>query len=71
LVELKKLQKDCGIPMPELIVRWVMADERINSVLMGSCQPHEVAQNVAGFQTGKLPPELHAAIDAIAHQFDA
>ncbi len=69
LAELKKLQQACGLPVAELALRYVAADERIATVLAGAREPAEVEQNVASFRRGPLPADLYAAVDAIARQF--
>lgn len=69
LAALKKLQQDCGLPMAELALRFVAADERLSVILAGACQPAEVDQNLAAFLRGPLPSDLHAAVEAIARQF--
>ncbi len=69
LTRLKKLQEACGIPMTELAVRFVAADERISTILVGACHPEEIEQNVASFLRGPLPADLHAAMEAIARDF--
>lgn len=69
LAALQQLQRACGVPMAELALRFVAADERLAVVLSGACQPAEVEQNLAAFLRGPLPPDLHAAIEAIARQF--
>lgn len=69
LAELKKLQQACGLPMAELALRFVAADERIATLLVGAREPAEIEQNVAAFQRGPLPADLHAAVDAIARKF--
>ncbi len=56
--------------MQELSLRFVAADEKISTVLVGACRPAEIEQNVASFLRGPLPPDLHAAVDAIARNFD-
>ncbi len=66
---LKKLQQACGLPMAELALRFVAADERLHLVLAGACQPAEVDQNLAAFLRGPLPADLHAAVEAVARQF--
>lgn len=66
LIELKNLQQACGLPMAELAVRFVATDERLATALVGACHPHEIEQNVAAFHRGKLPADLHAALEAIA-----
>ena len=69
LAELHKLQKASGLPMVELAARFVAADDRITNLLLGACQPAEIEQNLAAIQRGKLPPDLHAAMETIARQF--
>ncbi len=59
LAALQKLQQACGIPMAELALRFVAADEKITTVLVGACQPAEIEQNVASFLHGPLPPDIH------------
>lgn len=66
LAALQALQRDCGIPMAELAVRFVAPDARISTLLVGSCQPAEIEQNVASFHAGPLPADVHAAMEAIA-----
>jgi D-threo-aldose 1-dehydrogenase len=69
LAQLQKLQRDCGLPMAELALRFVVADRCLNTILVGACQPAEITHNVASFARGPLPADLHAAIEAIAVQF--
>ncbi len=69
LAALQKLRQDCGVPVTELALRFVAADQRINTLLVGACQPAEIEQNTAAFLHGPLPADLHAAIEAIAKNF--
>lgn len=69
LSQLKALEMDCGIPAAELSLRFVAADERISCLLVGACQPADVDRNLASFRRGRLPPDLHSAVEAIARQF--
>jgi aryl-alcohol dehydrogenase-like predicted oxidoreductase len=69
LAALQKLQRDCGVPVAELALRFVAADPRPSIILAGACQPAEVDQNLAAFLRGPLPADLHAAVEAIARQF--
>lgn len=71
LAELMALQHTCGIPMAELAVRFVATDDRLSTTLVGACHPAEIEQNVASILRGKLPPDIHAAIEAIAAKFTA
>ncbi|HWA26069.1 MAG TPA: aldo/keto reductase [Lacunisphaera sp.] len=69
LAALQRLQRDCGLPMAELALRFVAADPVPSIVLVGACQPAEVDENLAAFLRGPLPADLHAAVEAIAGQF--
>jgi D-threo-aldose 1-dehydrogenase len=69
LASLQKLQRECGLPMAELALRFVAADERLNIVLTGACHPSEVDQNLGSFLRGPLPADLHDAVERIAGQF--
>lgn len=69
LAGLHQLQRECGLPLAELALRFVAADARPSIVLSGACQPAEVDQNLAAFLRGPLPSDLHAAVEAIARQF--
>ena len=70
LASLHKLQKDCGIPMIELVLRFVAADDRISSLLLGACHPAEIEQNLASFARGPLLADVHAAVEKIARAFE-
>ncbi len=69
LAALRQLQRDSGVPMAELALRFVAADPRLATILAGACQPSDVEQNVAAFLRGPLPPDLHAAVEDVARQF--
>lgn len=68
--QLQQLQKESGLSMPELVLRFVAAEERLNSILVGACHPTEIEQNVTAYQRGRLPADLHAAVETIALQFE-
>jgi D-threo-aldose 1-dehydrogenase len=69
LAALKQLQLASGVPMAELALRFVAADQRIATLLIGAREPAEIEQNVASFERGPLPADLHAALEDIARQF--
>jgi aryl-alcohol dehydrogenase-like predicted oxidoreductase len=70
LAKLQKLQKDCGIPMIELALRFVADDDRISSFLLGACHPAEIEQNLASLARGPLPVDVHAGVETIARDFE-
>jgi aryl-alcohol dehydrogenase-like predicted oxidoreductase len=55
--------------MNELALRFVAAEQEIDALLVGACQPKEIEENVSRFALGPLPADLHAAIDAITRDF--
>jgi aryl-alcohol dehydrogenase-like predicted oxidoreductase len=69
LAQLHALQRGCGLPMTELALRFVAADARLSTILVGACHPEEMEQNAAAFARGPLPADLHAAVETIAAQF--
>jgi aryl-alcohol dehydrogenase-like predicted oxidoreductase len=56
--------------MMELALRFVAADQRISSLLLGACHPAEVEQNLASYARGPLPADVHAAVERIAQAFE-
>ncbi len=60
------LVDECGIPLPELGLRWVISNPEVDTALMGVRSPAEVEQNVAAVNKGALPADLLARIDEIA-----
>ena len=70
LAQLQKVQRQAGMLMEQLVLRWATADERISTLLVGACLPEEVDQNLAAVIMPPLPKDLHAAVEAIAAQFD-
>ncbi len=66
LAELRKLQQACGLSMAELAVRFVATDPRLSTTLVGACHPAEIEESVAAFHRGKLPADVHAALETIA-----
>ena len=69
LAQLKALERSSGISAAELSLRFVAADGRISCVLVGACLPTDIDRNLAAFRLGRLPADIHAAVEAIARQF--
>jgi hypothetical protein len=42
--------------MNELALRFVAAEQEIDALLVGACQPKEIEENVSRFALGPLPP---------------
>ena len=60
------LVDDCGIPLPELALRFVLSDPRVHTTLMGARSVAEVEANVAAVEKGPLPEDLLARLREVA-----
>lgn len=69
LAALLALQRNCGLPMNELALRFALGQPGIDALLVGACRPAEIEENVARFALGPLPPDLQASVEAIARDF--
>jgi aryl-alcohol dehydrogenase-like predicted oxidoreductase len=56
----------CGMPLPELALRFVLSNPAMHTVLMGARSVAEVEANVAAAAKGPLPADVLAQLDAIA-----
>ncbi len=66
MLRLYRLVEECGIPLPELALRFVLSNPVVHSVLMGARTPEEVDANVAAVDKGPLSPALLARLDEVA-----
>lgn len=57
---------ECGIPLPELALRFVISNPDVHTVLMGARSPEEVCQNATAVNKGELPKEILDRLDEIA-----
>lgn len=62
---LYELVNDCGIPLPELALRFVLSDDRIHTVLTGARSVEEIELNVAAAEKGALPQNILDEIEKI------
>lgn len=60
------LVDEVGIPLPELSLRFLLADARISTILMGARSVEEVDGNIDAIARGPLPADLMARLDDIA-----
>jgi aryl-alcohol dehydrogenase-like predicted oxidoreductase len=66
LKTLYKFVDECGLPLPELGLRWVLSNPKVHCVLMGARSVAETEQNVAGVAKGPLPKDILKKLDKIA-----
>ena len=63
---LYKLVDEIGIPIPELSLRWALANTDASTVLTGPRNVAQLRQNVKAAQDGTLPNDIIERIDEIA-----
>jgi aryl-alcohol dehydrogenase-like predicted oxidoreductase len=63
---LYRLVDDCGIPLPELAIRFTLSNPAIDCILMGAKSAAEVESNAQAIAKGVLPPDLLKKIGEIA-----
>ena len=59
------IHADVGIPMAELCLRWMLSEQRQQSIVVGFSNLQEVEFNMSAARRGTLPDDLNAAIDEI------
>ena len=62
---LYELVNDCGIPLPELALRFILSDDRVHTVLTGARSVEELELNVAAAEKGALPANILDEINRI------
>ena len=66
LLRLYEFSDRCGLPLPELALRFVLSNPAIDVTLMGARSAREVELNVQAAEAGTLSPEILAELDDIA-----
>ena len=56
---------DAGIPMAEVCIRWMLSEQRQQSIVVGFSNLQEVEFNISAVRRGALPENLNAAITEI------
>ncbi len=64
--KLYALADECGLPLPELGLRFVLSNPDIHCVLMGARSAAEAEQNAAAAEKGPLPADLLRRLDDLA-----
>jgi len=63
LRKLYELQRESGLSIIDLAIRYVVNDPDVTTVLLGAESPAEVEESVAAALEGPLPPDIKGAID--------
>ena len=59
------IHANAGIPMAELCIRWMLSEQRQQSIVVGFSNLQEVEFNLSAARRGALPDDLKAAIEEI------
>ena len=59
------IHAEAGIPMAELCIRWMLSEQRQQSIVVGFSNLQEVEFNMSAAHRGTLPDDLNAAIEKI------
>ncbi|OGV62320.1 MAG: hypothetical protein A2498_00240 [Lentisphaerae bacterium RIFOXYC12_FULL_60_16] len=59
------IQKSCGIPLPELALRFILQNPTISATIPGAGNLTELAANVACSEKGPLPPDVATQIESL------
>ena len=59
------IHANAGIPMAELCLRWMLSEQRQQSIVVGFSNLQEVEFNLSAARHGTLPDDLNAAIEEI------
>ena len=68
LARLYDLVDEAGMSLPEMALRFVLANDDVDTLLMGARSAAEVELNAAAVERGPLPADLLARLDEIAAQ---
>ncbi len=66
LLALYEFVNDCGMPMPELALRFVLSNDAVSTVLTGVRSVEELESNVASAEKGPLPEGVLGDLKTIA-----
>jgi len=62
---LLEIVQESGLPLVEVSLRWMLAESRLHSIVVGFSALSDVTQNLEIIARGPLPADLQAAVNAI------
>jgi aryl-alcohol dehydrogenase-like predicted oxidoreductase len=65
LERLYAVQRESGLSLVELTIRYLLADPDFSTILVGAAKPSEIEECVAAAETGPLPADLHQTLEAL------
>ncbi len=65
LPRLYDIQRESGLSLVALTVRYLMRDPDVATILVGASTPKELEESVRAAEAGPLPDDLHDAVEAL------
>ena len=62
---LYSVQRECGLSLVELAIRYLLADREVSTILVGAASLSEVEESVSATEAGPLSAELHQALETL------
>jgi aryl-alcohol dehydrogenase-like predicted oxidoreductase len=62
---LQEVSREVGMSVPELTLRYLIADRDITCVLVGASTPAEIEKSVGAAEKGPLAADLHERLEAM------
>ena len=66
LERLYAVQRESGLSLVELTIRYLLADRDISTILVGAAKPSEIEESVTAAEKGPLPADLHQTLEALS-----
>ncbi|WP_030622966.1 aldo/keto reductase [Streptomyces sclerotialus] len=65
VARLTRIADDAGLPLTELALRWLLARDSTDALLLGGSKTEHLRANITAAQAGPLPAEVAAACDEV------
>ena len=65
LESLYAVQRESGLSLVELTIRYLLADPDFSTILVGAAKRSEIEESVAAAEKGPLPADLHQTLEAL------
>ncbi|MDY6914537.1 MAG: aldo/keto reductase [Planctomycetota bacterium] len=67
--KLYDIQKEAGLTLPEMAIRFLLAEPDFTTVIPGAANIEQLEENVNCSKAGPLDPDLHAKLDSLGKVF--
>lgn len=64
------IHRETGLSLPELAIRFLLADDDVTTIPVGAATVEQLEQNVGCMASGPLPQDIHKRLQAIGKVFE-